>query len=98
MNLQEKEKALADRLKKNWEGPMSDEEISFLRDVQGMIDFVIRNGLSFPVVLGALLHDLGEIRNNDFNLRKAKSTGFHPKVSGYAKYTDELIGQTEEDD
>src|SRR6266478_741982 len=77
----------ADRLRKNFSGPMSAEEIEFLRDVQGMIEFSIRNGLSFPVVASTLHHDLNEIARDLFSLKDAKARGFWPKVTGSSKLT-----------
>jgi hypothetical protein len=52
---------LADRLKKNWTGPMSEKEIAFLRDLQGFIDFAVQNGLNFSMVMSGLGHDVNEI-------------------------------------
>jgi hypothetical protein len=71
---------------------MSEEEIAFLRDVQGMIDFAIRNGLTFGAAFNVLLHDLIEIRQEKGDLRQAKARGFVPKVMGYASITPESFG------
>ena len=88
----EKTDDLANHMRQLIAGPMSPEEVEFLRDVQGMIDFAIRNGVHFAVVVSAILHDLVEIRQEGGDLKKAKARGFHPKVSGYAKITSESFG------
>jgi hypothetical protein len=86
----------AERLKKSWAGPMSQQEIEFLRDVQGFIEFAIRNGLSFPMVVGALGHDVNSLAQHAFDLNATKATGFHPKVTGYSKLMAEDFGESEE--
>jgi hypothetical protein len=84
---------LADRLRKNFEGPMSGEEIEFLRDAQAFIEFAIRNGLNFPVVVANLSHDFNNLSREGFDL-SAKS--FLPKVAGYSKITSEDFGDSED--
>ncbi|HKI37828.1 MAG TPA: hypothetical protein VKA46_38600 [Gemmataceae bacterium] len=94
--MSEKTAELAERLREHFSGPMSEEEVEFLRDVQGAIEFAIRNGLSFAPVLLWLSHDLGEIVRNGCDLGKAKAQGFQPKVTGYSKITEEDFGESEE--
>ena len=92
--MSKKEAEAAERLRKHWSGPMSEREIEFLRDVQGFIEFAIRNGLSFPMVVSGLMSDLNEIRFDGVD--KARSRGFLPKVTGYSKLTSEEFGEDEE--
>jgi hypothetical protein len=87
---------LADRLRKHFEGPMSAEEIEFLRDAQAFIEFAIRNGLNFPVVVANLGHDFSNLSREGFDLSSAKANGFLPKVSGYSKITSEDFGDSED--
>ncbi len=87
-----------DHLQKNFTGPMTGEEIAFLRDVQGMIEFSIRNGLSFAVVCSALAHDFNEVARDLFDLRKAKARGFFPKVTGGSELTSDAFGESEEEE
>jgi hypothetical protein len=87
---------LADRLRKNFEGPMSAEEIEFLRDAQGFIEFAIRNGLNFPVVVANLSQDLNNLSREGFDLSAAKANRFLPKVAGYSKITSEDFGDSED--
>jgi hypothetical protein len=75
---------------------MSQQEIEFLRDVQGFIDFAIRNGLSFPIVLGAIGHDVNNLAHHAFDLTSEKAHGFVPKTSGYRERMAEDFGETEE--
>jgi hypothetical protein len=94
--MSEKTAELAERLRKQFSGPMTEEEIEFLRDVQGAIEFAIRNGLSFAQVLLWLSHDLGEIVRNGCDISKAKAQGFQPQVAGYSKITEDDFGESEE--
>jgi hypothetical protein len=86
----------AEQLRKNFAGPMSDREVEFLRDVQGFVEFAIRNGLSFPMVVSGIMHDFGEIVSAGMDYEKARARGFLPKVTGYSKLTSDDFGQTEE--
>jgi hypothetical protein len=88
-----------DELKKNFAGPMNPQEIEFLRDIQGLIDFAIRNGLSFSLVLTALSHDVNNlIRYYGMSIEKASADGgFTPMVTGYATADPNSVGETEED-
>jgi hypothetical protein len=70
-----------ENLRKMWGGPISEAELSFLRDVQGFIEFCIRNGLSFLTVATTLGHDINGLARNGFVFPPAD--GFLPKVTGY---------------
>ena len=85
----------AEHLRKNFSGPMTEEEIDFLKDAQAMIDFGIQNGLSFAVVAGSLCHDLNEIARDMFELKTAKARGFLPKVTGARRLTEEAFGESD---
>jgi hypothetical protein len=85
-----KSQELADRLRKHFSGPMKAEQVDFLRDVQGFIEFAIRNGLSFPIIVSTLGHDVNEIAREGFELDKVK-----PKVAGYGKINEEDFGHAE---
>jgi hypothetical protein len=87
---------LADRLRKDFEEPISPGETEFLRDVQAFIEFAIRNRLNFPLVVANLSHDFNNLSREGFKLSPAKANGFHPKVSGYSKITSEDFGESEE--
>ena len=75
---------------------MSGEETAFLRDVQGFIDFAIRNGLTFPMVMASLVQDMNQIAREGFDYDKARKQGFAPKVEGYASLTAEEFGDSED--
>jgi hypothetical protein len=89
---------LADRLKKNWTGPMSEKEVAFLRDLQGFIDFAVQNGLNFSMVMSGLGHDVNEIFRHGLSLDKALSSGFRPQVTGYRDLTSDSFGDSPEDE
>ncbi len=92
----EKTVELADRLRKNFSGPMTDEETEFLRDAQAAIEFAIRNGLSFAMIVSALGNDMNEVARHGFDLMKSKAQGFLPKVTGYRNLSEEDFAQSEE--
>ena len=75
---------------------MTEEEIEFLRDAQAAIEFAIRNGLSFAVIVSTLAHDMNEIARNGYDLSKAKGQGFLPKVGGYSKLSEGDFADAEE--
>ena len=93
--MSEKAAELADQLRKQFVGPMSEKEIDFLRDVQAFIQFGIRNGLSFPAVVANLGHDLNELARDLFDLSAAQARGFRPKVTGYGQITSDDFGDSE---
>jgi len=72
---------------------MSPTDIEFLRDVQGFIEFGIRNGLSFPAIVSTLGHDINNIARQGFDWRE---DGFGPKVAGYSKLNEDDLGESEE--
>src|SRR5438105_3995976 len=86
----------AERLQKQFSGPMTKGDVRFLRDVQAMIEFAIRNGFSFPTITSMLDHDFSEIARNQFNLKQAKARGFLPKVTGASKLSEKDFGASEE--
>jgi hypothetical protein len=85
------------RLDKVLRGPMTEAEIELLRDIQGLIEFAIRNGLSFAMVMSILGQDLRGIAQHGMDLDEARSYGFLPKVTGYSKYSAQAVGEPEED-
>ena len=76
-------------LRKDFGGPISKTEVKFLRDVQGFIDFAIENGLSFPLVVGALSGDIAHIAQCGFSIEDARQNGWLPKVTGYSEVNSE---------
>lgn len=94
--MNEKAAELAERLRKPFSGPMTEEEVEFLRNAQAAIEFAIRNGLNFATIVSSLGQDLNEILRNGFDLSKVKAQGFLPKVTGYSKITEEDFAEAEE--
>jgi hypothetical protein len=91
----EKAAEMAERLRKPFSGRMTEEQVEFLRDAQAAIEFAIRNGLSFATIVTALGHDLNEITHEAYDLQRAKSRGFVPKVAGYSKLSPDDFGVPE---
>ncbi len=87
---------MAEQIQKHFTGPMTEEEVRFLRDVQGFIEFAIRNGLSFPVVVAAVGYDMNELARDLFDLPQAKVRGFRPKVDGYCEISEADFGESDE--
>ena len=94
MIMNQKAADLAERLSKPFTGPMTAEDVDFLKDVQAMIDFAVDNGLTFPMVVSALCSDMNELARDGFDLGKAKSRGFLPKVEGYSKLSSDDFGES----
>jgi hypothetical protein len=86
----------AENLRKKYGRSMDEDEIGFLRDMQGMLEFCIRNGLSFMVAVNIINHDINEIARDGFSLEAAKARGFLPKVTGYSKINEDAVGEPEE--
>ena len=80
----------------NGKGGPNSIETKFLKDIHGVIEFVIRNDLSFLFPLDILIHDLQEIRSENGSLEKAIEKGFLPKASGWSKLNEEEFGEAEE--
>ncbi len=88
---------VAERLKKHWTGPISLQELAFLHELQGFIEFAIDNGLSFPMVISALGHDVNEILRHGLKLDEALANGFHPQTTGYRELDVNSFGENEEE-
>ncbi len=91
-----KTKEFVKRLGRQFSGPMSAHEEEFLRDIQGSIEFALRNGVNFAVIASALCHDLNEVARDGFDLGQAMSRGFLPKVAEYRKISTDDFGEPEE--
>ena len=71
-----------DSLKRLYGGPMSAEQTAILRDLKAFIDFCIENGLSFPLALGTIAHDVSGLTRSE--------PAFTPQTKGYSKVLEEL--------
>jgi hypothetical protein len=79
-----------------FKGPMSDDEREFLKDVKGFVDYALRNGLSFSVVLSVLGHDFNGIIFHG-GLAEAKERSFLPKVTGKSVLDESSVGEPGEE-
>ena len=86
---------IVDFLQRTQAGPMAEEEIKFLGDVCSFIDFAIRNGLSFRSAMSYLSHDWNELARYGYDFEAVKSTGFHPRVTGFSDLTSNAVGDPE---
>jgi len=77
-------------------GPMSEEQIRFLRDVQAFIDFAIQNGRTFASVLIALGHDANNLARYGFDLTMAEADFFTPMVAGCSELSPDDVGESPE--
>jgi hypothetical protein len=68
-------------------GPLTDEELKLLRDIQGFIAYGIHEGLSFNVILKMLRHDLDGLIN--------KEAGFLPRIKGMNAELDRIANDPE---
>jgi hypothetical protein len=62
----------------------SSPENRFLADVDGFIEFAIRNGLTFRRALSILSHDVSALNRYETSMDKARSDCFEPMVTGWA--------------
>ncbi len=72
---------------------LSDPERAFVEDLDGLVDFAVRNGLGFRAVLSVLFHDVSEIARNEWSIEKALATFFTPRATGWARRNAEPIGE-----
>ncbi len=72
--MNEKAAELAEQLQKQWSGPMNEAEVALLKDVQAFIEFALRNGLTFPMVMSTLAHDVNEVARDGFDYGKTRRT------------------------
>lgn len=79
-----------------WAGPLTDEQVAFLRDTQAFIEHAIRNGLSFAPVVSTLAHDANAIAARGFVVKGSGLGQNMPKVLGYSRFTEEDVGEPEE--
>lgn len=75
---------------------LSDPERGFVEDLEGLVDFAVRNGLGFRAVLSVLFHDVGELSRNEWSIEKALATFFTPKATGWARKNVEPIGEPDD--
>lgn len=72
--------ARVEAMKQLFGGPMSEREITLLRDMQAFITFCIENGLSFRTAIGTIAHDVNGILAPG---EMFEGGVFAPKVGGY---------------
>ena len=77
---------------------MSEKEVEFLRDIQGIIDYAIRNDLGFALVVSMLGHDVNGIAQYGFDLDAALTDCFLPKTSGFAGSHADSVGAPDDSD
>ncbi len=75
--------------------PMSEREVEFLRDIQGIIDYTIRNDLGLATIVATVGHDVNGLAQYDFSLDAADADCFLPKVSGFAGSHADSVGAPE---
>ena len=75
---------------------LSEKEAEFLRDTLGLIDYSIRNDLSFKLVVSTLGHDVNGMAHYGFNLDDAAMDYFTPKAKGFAGSNADSVGEPEE--
>ena len=76
-------------------GPSASER-AFVGDMDGFLDYAMRNGLGFIAVLAILWHDIAELAAHGFSLERASQEFFLPKSSGWAERNTALLRPAEE--
>jgi hypothetical protein len=69
-------------------GPMNEQQVSLLRDMQTFLEFCIQNGLSFQRAMGVLAHDVNGILAPESYFERGI---FVPQVKGYARKWPETL-------
>lgn len=85
-----------EELRKAYSGPMSEEEVEILHDIEAFIAFAIRNGLSFPMVVGTLGHDINGLARTGFDLAAMRAAGVQAKVTRYRHTTPDDFGDSDD--
>jgi hypothetical protein len=76
---------------KDVSGPLSGDEIHFLQDLKGFIDYGLRKGVPLRALMSVVVHDIDELARDRFDFQKAcKKRGFHPKTSGFTEKQAEM--------
>lgn len=73
-----------------------DSEKAFLRDMDSLVDYAVRNGITFLTLIRPMLHDVSELKGYDWSLEKAAADSFLPAVTGWAERNLQPAGQSEE--
>ncbi len=68
-------------------GPLSEEQLSLLHDMQGFIAYGIREGLNFNVILRMMRHDIEGL--------VSKEPGFLPRIKGMHAELEEMAHDPE---
>lgn len=82
------------KIRRTFEGPMNERQQQFLRDLAAFAEYAIRNGLSFPMAVSTIVHDVNGIVQTGFEF--SDQSHFLPKVSGYSSLDEDSVGQSEE--
>ena len=85
-----------ERLKKTFSGPISEGQLQFLLDVEGFIQFCVRNGLDFMTIVGTLGQDINGLVARGLEL--PTKDGFLPKVTGYAEINATEVGEPNDEE
>lgn len=75
-------------------GPLSEEQVRFLRDAQGFIEYAIRNGLSLETVYHLLMHDFKAVLDAPDGVYYDPA-GVMPRLMGMAKELQQIVENPE---
>jgi len=87
----------ADRIRERFLGRMSEQEVAFLDDLRGFIDYAVRNGMSFPMVAAVLSQDINESFRFGFDMDAAKARGPKLRTAGFSRITPDSFGPGDEE-
>ena len=89
--------ASADLIRERFTGRMNEQQMAFIEDLQGFIEYAVQNGLSFPMLATIISHDVNELFRFGFDMEAAKARGSKLKTAGYSRITPDSFGQGEEE-
>lgn len=75
---------------------LSDAERAFLTDMDGLIDYSVRNSITFLTLLRPITHDVAGLSSYGWSLEGANADCFLPAVSGWAERNLQPAGQADE--
>jgi hypothetical protein len=84
--MSEKVAEAAESVRKQFAGPMTDEQVQFLRDMQATIEYAISNRFSFPMIITTLAHDVYELQMAAFRPEAVEARGVKLKVPVLGKW------------
>ena len=86
-----------ENIRKRFTGRMSEQEVAFLDDIRGFIDYAVQSGMSFPMVAAVLSQDINELFRFGLDVEAANAGASKLKTAGFSRITPDSFGQGDEE-